>query len=99
MPLDNRRYKFRYMIENWDGPPAGDDLTGSVKVRNGIRASATNYGYTDDLLLMSVTKDEFGQPESILLLDSTDGPNPSRELLELARDQIEHHLRHHCPPA
>ncbi len=91
--MEAHRYKIRYLVESWNKPPAGEDR-GGPKVRSNVTVSRSDHGYTDDIFLASIVRDENGDVESVLLLDS-DGPNPSREILELVKRQNEHHLANH----
>ena len=84
-----KKYAIRYFVEPWDKPPPSDaDL-----VMAGVRASPDNYGYTDSLFLASIIKNVDGSVESVLLMDSDNGPNPSEQMLRLVRDQINLVLR------
>jgi len=89
--MSKRRYKLRYRIEPWDGPPEGPTKNTVVP---GVKV-AEDYGYTDRLFLASIILDADGNAASVLLLDSVDKTSPGREVLELVRDQINHHLEHH----
>ena len=88
--MTDRIYPFRYLVEPWNkaAPSVGK------RWRPGINITDDHHGYTDRLFVVSIMNE--GDPEeSILLLDSTDGPNPSRELLEKIKAAIEHHIREH----
>lgn len=84
-------YKIRYSVEPWNKPVP----VATREVVPGIRTAKGDYGYTDVLFLASVMLDEDGEIGSVLLLESGRG-SPSRKLLEVIRDQINHHLEHHC---
>lgn len=81
-----RNYKIRYSVESWNKPVEGE----SVQKRPGIRVNNTDYGYTDQLFLVSIVG------ESVLMLDSLSGGPPMRETLLMVRDQIDHYLEHHA---
>lgn len=91
--MPNQRYRFRYSVEPWDKPVPTEDV--GERAAPGVRASNSNYGYTDRLFVVSFVEDEDGS-ESVLMLDSKDGPKLSREILETVRDQIDHYLDEHC---
>lgn len=86
-------YKIRYLIEPW-GKPANSD---GKKVLPGVIKSRDNYGYADDIFLASIIRDEKGNVTSIMLIDSVSGAYPSRDMLEMIRDQIDHYLDEHTP--
>lgn len=86
----NRVYGVRYYVEHWGKPREGV----GKKVVDGISVSVNNHGYTDELFLASILNKKDGG-KSVLLMDSVNGIEPSREMLELVRDHISHHLEHH----
>lgn len=89
-----KNYKIRYMVENWDKPTDTESDKDSIEVRPGVVVSGNDYGYADRLFLASFV--EQGNKTSVLLLDTVEGPHPSRETLERVRDAINHHIEHHC---
>jgi hypothetical protein len=80
----------RYTVERWGRLPAET----SEQVRSGVRVSQNDAGYCDQLFLASIVRD--GAAVSVLLLDSEGGSKPSREILLLVKQQIEHHLEKHA---
>jgi hypothetical protein len=84
----NGKYAFRFLMEPWDKPPAGE----SQQVRPGIRVSKDDYGYADDLIIGSIVRNAIGA-ESFAIF-STLGSPPPKEVLEKFRDQINHYLEH-----
>lgn len=88
---DEQIYKIRYSIELWNKPPDQE----FIQVRKNVRVTKTDYGYTDELFLASILKNEDGSVDSVLLLDSEDGPNITKSKLLLIRDAIDHHLKNH----
>jgi hypothetical protein len=89
---EDQSYKIRYLIEPWGKPR---DVP-TREVTPGVRvAIGSNYGYTDLLFVVSVIMTDEGEVGSVLLMDSENGLNPSRKVLEMVRDQINHHLEHH----
>ena len=85
-----KSYAIRYLVEEWDQPPSAK----STLIADGVRVSEDNYGYTDDILILSCVKQPDGA-ESLLLVGAN-GFDIPRELLEKAKTHIEHHLKHHC---
>lgn len=88
-------YHLRYTIENWDKPIPDETETQETDVE-GIILSKGNAGYADDLFVVSLIRDtETGKIDSVLLMDTITGTNPSVEMLEMIKERIEHHLKHH----
>lgn len=87
---DEKVYGVRYRVEHWNKPAENK----GKKVANLVRVSDDDHGYADVLFLASIVFDDDGQ-FSILLMDSMNGPKPSRRILEAVRYQIDHHLEHH----
>lgn len=94
--MEDQIFKVRYSVEPWNKPVP--NIENSKLESPGIRTVSDKYGYTDVLFLASCLQDDDGNIDSILILSSEDSskPRPSRELLEAVRDQINHHLEHHC---
>jgi hypothetical protein len=90
----NTIYLVRYFIEKWNKPI---EEKGPVEnVAPGIKIVSPSYGYVDQLFVASIMKDEDGEIESILLLDSEAGKAPSRTTLLAVKEAIEHQLKYHC---
>lgn len=85
------RYKIRYLIEAWDKPAP---LDSSKPVMPGVRVSGNDYGYTDDLFVVSIV--DLGERESFLILSSSEGGPPGREMVEKIIDCLQHYLEEHC---
>lgn len=89
-----RIYKVRYLVEPWDRPPSEPPKR---TTQPGVALSVNDYGYTDEIMVVSILHDKKGEPISIGLFDSESGcGRPSRRLLELVKKQIEHQLAEHC---
>lgn len=86
----SHNYKVRYLVEPWSAPRTEE----VVEVMPGIQVSKSNYGYTDRLFLASIIDE--GDGLDVMFLDTEDGPYPSREILELIKDRIDHYLECHC---
>jgi hypothetical protein len=88
----SKNYRFRYKVERWEKPPQGV----GERVRPGLRVSQDDHGYADGLFIASLVEQENGTT-SIALLSSEGNPEgkPSKELLQLIRDQIDHYLEKH----
>ena len=87
----SKTYKVRYMFEHGEFSPQ----SGSDRIMPGMRVSHDEYGYTDRFLVASIIACTDGT-WSVALVSPEGGLCPSREILELVRDQIDHHLEHHC---
>ena len=88
-----QRYRIRYSIE------VGDFIKPEsvTKVRPGINLSADDYGYADELVVVSLV----GAPgkRSFLVVSTEDGGGPPLpETLRELRDYIDHQLEHHSGP-
>lgn len=92
-----RPFAIRYFIDpEWNKEPEGERQDSSIP---GVTVMDTNYGYADRLFVVSIAYKDGGKSDevsSVLLLDSRDGHTPSRDVLELVKASIEHHLEHHC---
>ena len=86
-----KAYKIRYSVKPWGKPP----IEQTRRVANGVRITASPFGYTDRLFLMSIINDKNGKIESVLMLDSETGPNLTPEIIELVRRQLDHYEKEH----
>jgi hypothetical protein len=94
----SRDYRMRYTIEG-DGPYSLPEHNKGTRIQEGLRVSDTDYGYADDVLLVSIMRESDGSIESMLLLTSEDGRDPRRpspELLREVRAMIDHYLETHA---
>jgi len=91
---EQQSYLIRYRVEEWGKPPAEEVRATPHKSIN----VGEDWSYTDKLFMASIIMDEDGNVSSVLLLDDLGGPNVPRGILELVKQQIEHHLRHHAGP-
>jgi hypothetical protein len=90
------KYPIRYLVEPWNKPIDPDNKQ-RKSVIPGVTVSTNNYGYTDQILIMSVIVGEDGE-ESVLILDSESKGNiPTRRMLEICIQQCQHILDHHNP--
>jgi hypothetical protein len=89
----SHKYSIRYLVQPWNKTIPQRDGAGK-QVRPNVTVSNTDYGYTDRLFIISIL-DEGTEDESLLLLDSKDGPDMTREYLEKLRDAITHHIETH----
>lgn len=93
-----RAYRRRYCIEDWDKPIPIPTLVTRQRKTHNVSAVEGNWGYTDDVIIVSVLRDENGEVESVGFFDSVSlCGRPPRELMEKLRDQVIHYLEHHCP--
>jgi hypothetical protein len=91
--MSDGNYAIRYRVEDWNKPRENVE---EKPIRPGIIVSKDDYGYTDRLFLASIIYGDGEDREpSVMLLDSVDGPTPSKEILELIKGTIEHYLKHH----
>lgn len=87
---DKRNYRIRYRVEEWNKP-----IVGPVKSIAPGLSVASDYGYADKLLVASILVLKNGS-HSVALFDSESRcGKPSKELLTMIRQQIDHHLEHH----
>ena len=96
-----RKYQIRYSVEGAENSPDGKgfERDSATRISDGLSVSHTDYGYSDDLFVASVLRDDAGEIDSVLLL-GTDrgtptGPKISRELLMAVKEQIDHYIEHH----
>lgn len=80
------------MVEPWNKPRENISERRTIP---GVVMSNDNYGYADDVFVVSIIRNGDGSIEFMLLLSSEGFGGPSRELLEGVRDCINHHLEHH----
>lgn len=87
-----RNYGIRYSVEEWNKPPENV----AEKVAPGITVSNDNYGYTDDIVVVSILKDEFGEIGSMALFSNLmrDKKIP-KDVLERLKEEVEHYIKHH----
>jgi hypothetical protein len=78
------KYKLRYRIEPWDGPPEEP----SERVSNHVRRTQ-NWGYTDNLFIASILDEGPDENGSVLLLEARRQGPPSKEILLLIRSAID----------
>ncbi len=89
----SRSFAIRYKVEPW-GKPVEEPVE---RVLPGIQVTESDYGYADAVFVASIIRDKNGNPISVLLMDSDDGPSPSRKMLSQIRAAIDHYLQEHCP--
>lgn len=95
MKTKPRKYKIRYLVEDWNKPPDWVDVAATRASIPGVKVSNTDYGYTDRLVVASVIEHPDGTPASVLLCDSKTGGPPDREILEALLKQVQHQIQHH----
>jgi hypothetical protein len=89
--VSKHKYGVRYKVEDWNKPrPAG-----GKQVQAGITVSDDDHGYADAVFVASIVRKPNGETESVLLLDSDSGGLPTREMLLLIREAIDHQLECH----
>ena len=85
-------YQYRYFIEKGEWPPPENReviIPGKLSV-----CRDSDFGYADDLLVVSLVG--FEDDRSYLILSTEDGGGPpSRELLLEIRQHIDHYLAEH----
>lgn len=84
----------RYLQEEWGKPVPASSEQGSVQVLDNVTCSGDDYGYADDIFLVSILRDDGGEVESIFMIDTITG-QPSKETLLMIRDQIDHQIAEH----
>lgn len=87
----NRKYAIRYFVQEWN-KPVPKDFVGE-EVIDGVTMSKSDFGYTDQLVIISIIDDE--ESKSFLICDSKEQGPPSRETLIAIREAINHQLEHH----
>jgi hypothetical protein len=88
-----RKYRVRYKVQLWNKPVVSETRQGPP----GVKVSKDDYGYTDEILVVSILKDGEGKTTSMAFFDSVScNGQPPREMMEEIRDQIDHYLEHHC---
>lgn len=77
--MTRRAYRYRYLVEpgEWIAPEGG------LKVRSNVTVTSDNYGYTDDLILVSILDTEDGGKNLLMLSTQDQGPPSRKTLLEL----------------
>lgn len=90
-----RKYKVRYSVEPWNKEP---EVPPRKTVQPGIAVSPNDYGYCDEILVVSILHDIHGEVASLAFFDTKSGcGQPSRKLMEMVRKSINHYLLEHCP--
>lgn len=94
---EEHNYRLRYRVDPWGKPLEG--IPKQIIPGITVMSNNGNWGYTDDLLMVSVVRLEDGSIESLLLLTSEeaarDALHPTPELLKEVRDYIDHWLERH----
>ena len=91
---DLKKYATRYFVEDWNKEVPQD--SGQIMVMPGVIKSADDFGYTDQLVIVSILKHEDGSIESMLALDSESGGPLSKSLTQELLDYLQHYLKEHA---
>lgn len=89
----SRTYAVRYSVSPWRKSVPIENEGRKVGIPN-VTVSDDQYGYTDTLFAASILRGGNGEVESIFLVD-TDTSIPTREMLLMVRDAIDHQLEFH----
>ncbi len=94
----DRVYKCRYLAEPWNKPIPTDTLLTRMEVNDNSAVVTNNgYGYSDEILVVSMLNDKEGNVSSIALFDSVSKcGRPSKEMITEIRDYLNHYLEAHC---
>lgn len=88
--MAKKNYAFRYFVEPGSWPPPEK----ATRVATGVRVTDDNYGYADNLFVISIVKEDDGC-EHYLMLDTRDQGPPTRQTLLDVRKMIDHYLENH----
>lgn len=88
-----RIFKFKYQVLPHGGPvPNPTPVPGTDIVR-----SNENFGYADDVFLVSIARNSDGSIKSFLPMSTVGQPMyPPAALVEMVRDYLTHYLEKHC---
>lgn len=86
--MSKRDYRIRYLIEEWNKPP---EQVEDEPIAPGVRCSKTDYGYADNVVIVSIVKCKHGA-EDLMFLSSETLAEPTTERLLSLRAAIDAEL-------
>jgi hypothetical protein len=87
-----KKYQIRYMVEPWDKPiPEDTNLTSMGGV---VKRTDTPYGYTDEIILVSVVNQPDGGKDYKVFSSIDRSYPPSPQCLDLLEQALNHYRGH-----